>query len=222
MSFEAQSFPSDPTELHALCSRQAAEIERLSSANQRQEIHLKLLQEQITLLTAKRFGPSSEKCHPDQLRIFNEVEALTSIEAASSATVIEVPAHQRRRGGRKPLPTQLPRIEVIHDLDAQEKFCAHDGEALVEIGEECSEQLDIIPAQVRVIRRVRKKYACPQCSQGVKTASLPTHSQELGFSRIGGTHYAEQISGCATASHGRRKSLSASALRSRVRHWPCG
>lgn len=173
MSVEVQSFPSDPTELQALCSRQAAEIERLSSANQRQEIHLKLLQEQITLLTAKRFGPSSEKCPPDQLRIFNEVEALTSIEADSAATVIEVPAHQRRRGGRKPLPTQLPRIEVIHDLDAQEKFCAHDGEALVEIGEECSEQLDIIPAQVRVIRHVRKKYACPQCSEGVKTASLP-------------------------------------------------
>ncbi|MDQ3566281.1 MAG: IS66 family transposase zinc-finger binding domain-containing protein [Pseudomonadota bacterium] len=34
------------------------------------------------------------------------------------------------------------------------------------IGEEISEQLDIEPAKVRVIRHVRKKYACPHCNQG--------------------------------------------------------
>ena len=35
------------------------------------------------------------------------------------------------------------------------------------------EQFDIIPAQVRVLRHVRKKYACPHCQVGVKTAPLP-------------------------------------------------
>ena len=38
---------------------------------------------------------------------------------------------------------------------------------------EISEQLDIVPAQVRVLRHVRKKYACPHCQLGVKTAPLP-------------------------------------------------
>ena len=62
---------------------------------------------------------------------------------------------------------------MIHELPAEERICTHDGEALVEIGEEISEQLDIVPAQVRVLRHVRKKYACPHCQLGVKTAPLP-------------------------------------------------
>lgn len=39
---------------------------------------------------------------------------------------------------------------------------------LVEIGVEVSEQLDIIPQQVRVIRHERVKYACPCCDQSIK------------------------------------------------------
>jgi len=39
--------------------------------------------------------------------------------------------------------------------------------------EETSEQLDIIPARIQVLRHIRPKYACPVCSEGVKTAPLP-------------------------------------------------
>ena len=35
------------------------------------------------------------------------------------------------------------------------------------IGEETSEQLDIIPAKIQVIRHIRPKYACPEC-EGVE------------------------------------------------------
>ena len=86
---------------------------------------------------------------------------------------VTVPAHTRKKGGRKPLPATLPRIDVIHDLPEEEKVCAHDGERLVSIGGVVSEQLDIIPAKVQVIRHIRKKYACPCCELGVKTAPLP-------------------------------------------------
>lgn len=41
---------------------------------------------------------------------------------------------------------------------------------MVEIGEDISEQLDIIPAKVQVIQTVRKKYACHSCDKGIKTA----------------------------------------------------
>jgi transposase len=41
------------------------------------------------------------------------------------------------------------------------------------IGEETSEQLDIIPARIQVLRHIRPKYACPVCAEGVKTAPLP-------------------------------------------------
>jgi transposase len=41
-----------------------------------------------------------------------------------------------------------------------------------EIGEVISEQLDIIPATIQVLRHIRKKYAC-DCGQCIKTAPLP-------------------------------------------------
>jgi transposase len=49
----------------------------------------------------------------------------------------------------------------------------HDGAALREIGVEASEQLDIIPQQVRVIRHERVKYACPCCDGGLRLAARP-------------------------------------------------
>ncbi|WP_146075252.1 IS66 family transposase zinc-finger binding domain-containing protein, partial [Burkholderia anthinoferrum] len=54
-----------------------------------------------------------------------------------------------------------------------ERFCAHDGHALVEIGVETSEQLDVIPEQVRVVQHQRVKYACPCCDLGIKVTPAP-------------------------------------------------
>lgn len=73
---------------------------------------------------------------------------------------------------RKPLPADLPRVRVEHDLPDADKRCSC-GCVRTEIGETTSEQLDIIPAQVRVLVNVRKKYACPVCEDGVVTAALP-------------------------------------------------
>jgi transposase len=43
---------------------------------------------------------------------------------------------------------------------------------LAEFGEVTSEQLDIVPAKIQVIRHIRKQYAC-RCGQCIKTAALP-------------------------------------------------
>jgi transposase len=51
--------------------------------------------------------------------------------------------------------------------------CAHDGTTLTCIGEDTSEQLDIVPARIKVIVHRRKKYACPCCQQNVVSAPLP-------------------------------------------------
>jgi len=69
----------------------------------------------------------------------------------------------RNKPGRKPLPAHLPRIDVVVELAQDDAFCAEDGSALKVIGEEVTEQLDIIPAQIRVLRTIRKTYACPTC-----------------------------------------------------------
>jgi len=84
-----------------------------------------------------------------------------------------VAGHARRRGHRQALPSHLPREEVVHDLAEVDKVCPHDGTQLKVMGEETSEQLDIVPAQVRVLHHRRLTYACPCCRQHVVTARLP-------------------------------------------------
>ena len=51
---------------------------------------------------------------------------------------------------------------MIHDIAESEKSCGC-GQPLKRIGQEVCEKLEIIPAQVRVRRHVRPKYACRAC-----------------------------------------------------------
>ncbi|MDH5230258.1 MAG: IS66 family transposase [Gammaproteobacteria bacterium] len=154
-------------------------LKTIIRSQQSRESHLQnqidQLLEQIRLARHQRFGSQSEKSSPDQLGLFNEAETdqldIETLDNTSTGTTVQ--SHQRKKPGRKPLPAELPRIEVIHDLDESEKTCPHDGHTLKPIGETFSEQLDIIPAKIQVIRHIRKKYACPCCDQTIKTATLP-------------------------------------------------
>ncbi|MHB8455943.1 MAG: IS66 family transposase [Acidiferrobacterales bacterium] len=71
------------------------------------------------------------------------------------------------------LPPELPRIMVTHDLPESENRCPNDGAALHRIGEVVTEQLDIVPMRIQVIRHVRHRYGCRCCGETIKTATLP-------------------------------------------------
>ena len=71
------------------------------------------------------------------------------------------------------LPAYLPRETITYDISLEEKICGC-GEVLVRIGEEVSEQLKYIPAQVSVIQHIRPKYACKPCQENIKIAPMPT------------------------------------------------
>jgi transposase len=135
------------------------------------ETRVLTLQEQLNLALARRYAASSEKLSPDQIRLFDEAEAETQAVTAEDNSVI-IPEHSRHKRGRQKLPEALPRVDVIHDIPEAERHCPHDGKPLTEMGEVTSEQLDIIPAKIQVIRHVRKQYAC-SCGQCIKTAPLP-------------------------------------------------
>ena len=109
--------------------------------------------------------------------LFNEAEQDQPPEQETiteAETEIAVPAHQRKKPGRKPLPADLPRVRKEHDLSEDEKICTCCGNRdLHRMGEEISEQLDIIPAKIQVIQHVRPKYACRACEGQIKTAAMP-------------------------------------------------
>lgn len=183
--------PDDPNSLLKLVGDLQRELKQLKTENVTLQHQNTLLQERIHLLLHKRFGANSEKYRAEQSDLFNEAEAYAEetgeAEVALEAGMVEVdsaetteavdqaattPSTSNRKPGRKALPNELPRVEIIHDLPEDLRVCA-EGHALKKIGEEISEQLDIIPAKVQVLRHVRIKYACPCCQAEVKTAPLP-------------------------------------------------
>jgi transposase len=153
---------------------------------------IEFLEERVRFLQRELFGRKSEKrpLEPEgrQLELFNEAEVLTEKQAEEETLV--VPEHTRRRPKRKPLPKDLPRVEVIHDLDEEQKVCAC-GAHLSRIGEEVSEKLDIVPAKIQVIRNIRYKYACKTCEgvedEGptVRIAPLPPELIPKGLATAG-------------------------------------
>ncbi|MCX2843218.1 IS66 family transposase, partial [Microbulbifer thermotolerans] len=171
------------SEKESLSSEKATLIvEKQSLQSELQQVRLKLLrfEEQQRLLLAKRFGASSEKS--PQIALFNEAEALLQEEAAIADDAItqaedeepiSVPAHQRRKRGRVAIPEDLVRQDIIHELPEKDRVCSC-GCTLTEIGQETSEQIDVRPPEIRVLRHIRKKYACKHCEEGaLKTAPKP-------------------------------------------------
>jgi len=153
----------------------------------RQEAHNYVIRmlEQAILARQRMFGSSSEQMAA-QSRLFDEAEVLaqTSAEAQDTAPQVpevsvgasdaqaDEPAIKPARGKRAALATGLPRVDVLHDVPEADRACAC-GTLMVEIGQDISEQLDIVPMQVRVLRHIRKRYACPTSQHAPVTADLP-------------------------------------------------
>ena len=173
MSTVLAKLPNDVAALKLLVVEQAARNEQLMADNKNYRTQVSLLQERLNLALAIRFAARSEKVSPDQIRLFDEAESTaTESDEADEDSAIEVAPHTRKRGGRKPLPANLPRVEVVYELPESEQVCEHDGRRLKVIGSVVSEQLDIVPATIQVICHIRKQYAC-DCGQCIKTAPLP-------------------------------------------------
>lgn len=177
-----ETFPDDPILLKQLLLSASAQMSEKDEQIER-------LREQNALLLQRLFGRQSEQSsdpNSPQLEIFNEAESLAEAAPEASADEIEeeVVAPARRRGKRKPLPAELPRIEVIHALPEHELSCECGGCKQV-IGEETSEQLDIVPMQIRVIKHIRKVYACRACEAAPVTADKPAQLIEKSMASPG-------------------------------------
>src|SRR4051812_44641999 len=147
----------------ALAERDAVCAER--DAAQAEVEKLRLL---IRQLQRGQFGRRSEKLDPDQLQLGLEdlEQTVAAAEAAQEETAARnstprTPRVRRRNLGS--LPAHLPRVEVVVDLE--DKSCPCCGGDLHAIGEDTSEMLDIIPAQLRVKVIRRPRYACRACEE---------------------------------------------------------
>ena len=142
--------------------------------------YINYLVEQFVLVRHRQFGSSSEQMSA-QVRLFDEAEMLAagSTEEQDIAPIPEPapPADTAKpdvkaRGKRAPLPAELPRVDVIHEVPEAERTCGC-GTPMVLIGQQISEQLDIVPMQIRVLRHIRNTYGCPVSEHAPVTAALP-------------------------------------------------
>jgi transposase len=167
----AAGLPASVAELRALVLEQQRQLEQ-------QSLFIDQLLEQIRLARHQHFGARSERFSIGQLALaFNEAEAAASQgpedEQPDILGTVAVPAHRRAKGGRRPLPKAFPRVEIVHEIDEVGCQCGECKTELTPISEKVTEQLDIQPARVQVLRHVRKTYACKACDGNVVTAPMP-------------------------------------------------
>ncbi|MGF6862668.1 transposase [Rhodobacteraceae bacterium MBR-64] len=161
-----------PAAQRAVVSALMETIALLQNITRRQE-HL------IAELNHALHGKKSEKLTEDERQLafedlsiaLAEVEAQKDQQAAKTGANAAVkPAPKRTIGN---LPASLPRVEVI--VEPASLICPCGCGVMHKIGEDRSERLDIVPAQLRVIVTVRPKYACRTCTDGVTQAPTPSH-----------------------------------------------
>lgn len=135
----------------------------IQELNQQWTIRYESLQEELRLALHQRFGRSSEKI-PDQPELFGEAEddASEMESKVDNGEVLSVPAHARKKPGRKPIDPNLPREEVLHDISEEEKKCAC-GCQKVRIGEDVREIVCRRPAEIWVEKHIMLRYACHEC-----------------------------------------------------------
>lgn len=148
------------------------EVAALKDITKRQE-HL------IAELNHALHGKRSEKLTEDERQLaFEDLSiALAEVEAEkekratkTSDGVSTKPAPKRTIGN---LPADLPRVEEVIEPDSL--ICPCGCGLMHKIGEDRTERLDIVPAQLRVIVTVRPKYACRTCTDGVTQAPARPH-----------------------------------------------
>jgi transposase len=170
MPSDSDRQPDDPAILQQMLQELLAENDKL-----------RLL---IERLTRHQFGRRSEQLTADQLQFGLEDQEQTVAEHQAAGDAAAAASGRQPRAGRPArnhgtLPSHLPRYEVVIDTDHAACPCC--GGAMHCIGEVCSEQLDIAPAQLRVRVTRRPRYACRACEESVVVAPAPDRPIDGGM-----------------------------------------
>jgi transposase len=174
--------PAMLAQVRALFEQQQAKLARQDAVLAEKDFKITALTHELAYYRRVRFGKASEVLTGEQRLLFEDtVDAdLAAIEAELDA---KTPARRsRKRAGRQPLPADLQRIEHRHEPASCE--CGQCGAALVKIGEDVSEQLDVERARFFVHRHIRPQYACRAC-ETVTAAPIPPAVIDGGMAATG-------------------------------------
>jgi transposase len=149
------------------------------AARQADQVEIQSLKLQLAYLRRLQFGQSSEQLSE---KIAQLELALEDLEAGTSASASATePIAAREKSARRPLPSHLPREDVVHEPPCEQGCtCPACGGAMKPLGEDVSEMLEYIPSRFKVIRHVRPKFACARCDKIVQ-ANAPSRPIARGL-----------------------------------------
>jgi len=147
-------------------------------ALQEQQMRIDKLQEMLAKSQKALYGQSSEKSRyvlgeMDQLSMFNEAEKEADKKAPEPTEEQVISFVRKPKRTKEEIAKDLPVIEVVCDLNEEEKACISCGSELRVLGkEEVRTELVIIPAQMRVLKYVRLNYVCTDCEKQTGFATI--------------------------------------------------
>ena len=145
-------------------------IQQKTTVIAEQKKRIDILEEYLRLERSRRFTSSSEKNSPQEEMQFDEAESLA--EQDDQPTEEPPKSLSKKQGGRKGLSPKLPRTQIYLRLSDEEKEGAIDTFFTV-----VKEELDIIPAHVRVLEYLQEKavFINQEKERKIKSATLPKH-----------------------------------------------
>jgi transposase len=178
VQIDPDTLPEDPATLQQMLRVLLHQQGELNAENDK--LHLL-----IQRLTRQQFGRRSEQLTADQLQLGLEdlEQSVAENQAGQDAARPAAPSKPadtkcpaRNHGA---LPAHLPRYEVV--IDAAPEACPCCGGTMHNIGELRNEQLDIVPAQLRVRVTRRPRYACRACEGAVVVVEAPERPIDGGM-----------------------------------------
>ena len=160
----------------------------------REELIEKLMAE-IARLRRWRFGHSSERTDTEltQLQLLLEgLQAALLAKNDAPESKEHIPAEDSKEAAAKPaeghskraakkrgqIPAHLPRETIVHAPASCS--CPDCGAKMRTLGEDISEQLDYVPGYYKVLRHVRPKLSCGNCSRVIQLPA-PVRPIERGL-----------------------------------------
>lgn len=171
---DLSAIPEDQRDAVATLLRETASLKEIN----------KRLEHLVAELNHVVHGKKSEKLDEDDRQLaFEELQiAVSEAEEQKQDQAPGDAAPKRKRVARRNrgnLPEGLPRIERV--VEPESLVCPCGCGQMHKIGEDRTDRLDIVPAQLRVIVTVRPKYACRACTDGVTQAPAPAALIEGGL-----------------------------------------
>ena len=167
------------TRLETQLTEQSTQLQVQSQTVESQKVRIDQLMNMLANFQKTLYGQSSEKSKyvlgedAQQFSLFNEAEAEANRNAPEPDKVAVAGHTRKAKRTKEELAADLPVVEILCDLEEEQRVCEKCGSDLRLLGKETvREELEIIPAQVRLLRYIRNSYVCKNCEKEIGEATI--------------------------------------------------